>query len=340
LGGKLGALGVLLVALSLAPQPRARVDALRSVGGIPAHIAGSFRQPMAFQQTDAGEYFVFDRRAHAVYAISGDAVKKIVEVGAEEGRVIDPSAFDSDPAQGNFVVADAPMRRQRIQIFNPTGGRIGGFTLPSREVSRVTLDALVLNGIGSIQFTGRSIVINQPESGALISELGMWGQPMRSFGDLRPDGQEDPDVHLALNAGFPLVNPAGGFFFVFSAGVPIFRKYDAKGVLLFERHVEGPEVDEYLRTMPTRWPKRRTEDGDLLPLVPPAVRTAGVDREGRLWIALTSQPVTYIYDGAGEKLRTVQFKGADILAPNSLFFTRNGHVLVTPGCYEFLSPAF
>jgi len=295
---------------------------------------------MAFQQTDAGEYFVFDRRAHAVYAISGDAVKKIVEVGAEEGRVIDPSAFDSDPAQGNFVVADAPMRRQRIQIFNPTGGRIGGFTLPSREVSRVTLDALVLNGIGSIQFTGRSIVINQPESGALISELGMWGQPMRSFGDLRPDGQEDPDVHLALNAGFPLVNPAGGFFFVFSAGVPIFRKYDAKGVLLFERHVEGPEVDEYLRTMPTRWPKRRTEDGDLLPLVPPAVRTAGVDREGRLWIALTSQPVTYIYDGAGEKLRTVQFKGADILAPNSLFFTRNGHVLVTPGCYEFLSPAF
>jgi len=295
---------------------------------------------MGFQQTDAGEYLVFDRRAHAVFAVADDTAKKIVEIGEEPGRVIDPSAFDSDPAQGNFVVADAPMRRQRIQIFNVAGGRIGGFTLPSREVSRVTLDVLVLNGIGSIQFTGRSIIINQPESGALISELGMWGQPMRSFGELRADGHEDPDVHLALNAGFPLVDPDGGFFFVFSAGVPMFRKYDAKGTLLFERHIEGPEVDEYLRTMPARWPKRRTQDGDVLPLVPPAVRTAGVDRAGRLWVALTSQPVTYIYDGVGEKLRTVQFKGADILAPNSLFFTKDGRVLVTPGCYEFQSPAF
>ncbi|HKE88515.1 MAG TPA: hypothetical protein VKB50_32380 [Vicinamibacterales bacterium] len=317
-----------------------RVEVLRSVGALPAHIAGSFRQPMAFQQTDAGQYLVFDRRAHAVYEIAGDTAKKIVEIGAEEGRVIDPSAFDSDPAEGSFVVADAPMRRQRIQIFNATGGRIGGFTLPSREVSRLTLDALVLNGIGSIQFTGRSIVINQPESGALISEIGLWGQPMRSFGELRTSGQEDPDVHMALNAGFPLVDPTGGFFFVFGAGVPIFRKYDAKGALLFERHVEGPEVDAYLRTMPARWPKRRNEDGDVLPFVPPAVRSAGVDRAGRLWIALSAQPVTYVYDGTGEKLRTVQFKGADILSPNSLFFTRNGHVLVTPGCYEFPSPAF
>ena len=87
---------------------------------------------------------------------------------------------------------------------------------------------------------------------------------------------------------------------MFVAGVPMFRKYDARGTLLFERHIEGPEVDEYLRTMPTRWPTRRTEDGDLLPLVPPAVRTAGVDREGRLWIALTS-PFTYVYDGVGRQ---------------------------------------
>ena len=51
-------------------------------------------------------------------------------------------------------------------------------------------------------------------------------------------------------------------------------------------------------------------------------------------IALTSA-VTYVYDGAGEKVRTVQFKGASLLTPNSLFFTRDGRVLVTPGCYEF-----
>jgi hypothetical protein len=58
-----------------------------------------------------------------------------------------------------------------------------------------------------------------------------------------------------------------------------------------------------------------------------------------LWIALTS-PFTYVYDSTGDKLRTIQFKGAAILTPNSLFFTKDGRVLVTPGCYEFKVPQF
>ena len=45
-----------------------------------------------------------------------------------------------------------------------------------------------------------------------------------------------------------------------------------------------------------------------------------MDRGGHLWIALTS-PFTYVYDELGEKVRTVQFKGASLLTPNSLFFT-------------------
>ena len=81
-----------------------------------------------------------------------------------------------------------------------------------------------------------------------------------------------PNVHLALNTGLPLPDPTGGFYFVFVAGVPIFRKYDAKGALLFERHIEGPEMDPYLRTMPTRWPTRRNEDGDVLPSCRPQSR--------------------------------------------------------------------
>ncbi len=231
---------------------------------------------MAYQQTDAGQSFVFDRRAHAVYAIVGDSAKKIVEVGAEAGRVIDPSAFAIDPADGTFVIADAPLRRQRIQVFTASGSRMAGFTLDAKDVARVTLDSIVLNGVGSIQFNGRSIFINQPETGALVSELSLYGEPVRAFGELRRTGQEDHDVHLALNAGFPLIDPTGGFYFVFNAGVPLFRKYDAKGTLVFERHVEGPEMDEYLRSMPETWPKRRNEDGDVLP-----VRPARDPRSGR-----------------------------------------------------------
>jgi hypothetical protein len=321
--------------LAAGAADRARVELLRSSGALPAHIAGAFRQPMAYQQTDSGQTFVFDRRAHAVYTIAGDTAKKVIEVGAEAGRVIDPTAFAIDPADGTFVIADAPLRQQRIQVFTASGSRMAGFTLPAKSVARITLDTMVLNGIGSLQFTGRSIFINQSESGALISELTLYGEPVRAFGELRRTGQEaDPDVHLALNSGFPLVDPTGGFYFVFSAGVPEFRKYDAKGKLLFERHVEGPELDEYVRSLPGAWPKRRNGEGDLLPYVPPAIRAAGVDRAGRLWISLM-EPFTYVYDGTGEKVRTVQFKGADIFSPSSLFFTRDGRVLVTPGCYEF-----
>jgi hypothetical protein len=310
-------------------------DVLRATGALPAHIADSFQDPAAYTQGDDGTYFVFDRRAHAVYSIAGGLVKKIVQIGAEPGHIIDPTAFALDPTGDTFVVADAPLRRQRIQIFNADGGRIGGFTLPDREVARVTFEGTVLNGIGAVQFSGRGVLINQPETGGLVDEFDFYGRTLHAFGNLRPTGHEgDRDLHLAFNSGFPLVDPNGGFFFVFNTGAPLFRKYDANGVFLFERHIEGPELDDYVRSMPAVWPKRTTADGDLLPFVPPAIRTAGVDRQGRLWVALM-QPYTYVYDAHGEKIRTVQFKGAAIVAPNSLFFTKDGRVLVSPGCYEF-----
>jgi hypothetical protein len=312
-----------------------RVETLRAVGALPAHIAGQFEAPRNFEQTDAGEYLVFDRRAHAVYAVEGDSARKIVEVGAEPGRILDPSAFDMDPSDGTFVVADAPGQRERIQIFTVNGSRLRGFTLPGRELPRITFDTFVLNGVGTLQFTGDRLLLNQPERGALITEMLIDGTPVRTFGNLRPTGHEgDPNVHLAFNSGFPLVSPTGGYYFVFAAGPPMFRKYDAKGELLFERHIEGPEIDAYLHTLPTTWPRKNQSDGSLIPLINPEIRAAGVDRQGRLWVSLI-QPVTYVYDATGDKVRVVQFRGADIIAPNSLFFTKNGRVLVTPGCYEF-----
>jgi hypothetical protein len=326
---------IVSVLLAAGAADRGRTELLQSSGALPAHIAGAFRQPLAYQQTDTGQSFVFDRRAHAVYTIVGDTARKVIEVGAEPGRIIDPTAFALDPSDGTFVIADAPLRRQRIQVFTANGSRMAGFTLQTKEVARVTIDTMVLSGVGAIQFTGRSLVLNQPETGALFTELSLYGEPIRAFGELRKTGQEaDRDLHFALNSGFPLIDPTGGFYFVFSAGTPAFRKYDAKGTLQFERHIEGPELDEYVRTLPGVWPKRRNGEGDLLPYVPPAIRAAGVDRMGRLWVSLM-EPVTYVYDRTGDKSRTVQFKGAGVIAPSSFFFTKDGRVLVTPGCYEF-----
>ncbi len=69
--------------------------------------------------------------------------------------MLDPSAFDIDPPDGTFVIADAPDgSTSGVQIFTASGSRLGGFTLPGRDVPRLTLGNLVLNGVGSLQYTG------------------------------------------------------------------------------------------------------------------------------------------------------------------------------------------
>jgi ABC-type multidrug transport system fused ATPase/permease subunit len=108
-------------------------------------------------------------------------------------------------------------------------------------------------------------------------------------------------VHLALNSGIPLVDPSGGFFFVFQAGEPAFRKYDRDGTLVYERRVAGLEIDPVVAGLPTTWPKRKTSEGEI-PLVRPTVRTAAVDHSGRLWISFVV-PYTYVYDADGDKIR-------------------------------------
>jgi len=324
--------------LLCAPLFAIKIDVLRSTGSVPAHLAGRFRDPIGFQQSKDGQYFIFDRRAHTVYGVDEQQTSlwEIVHIGAEPGRIIDPTAFAVEP-EGTFVVADAPNNRERIQIFSAAGFRIGGFMLPGRLAMRVTLENVVLNGIGTLQYTGTSILMSQPETGALVAEYTLQGGVNRLFGNLRPTGHEsDRDLHVALNSGIPLVDPTGGFFFVFQTGEPAFRKYDRDGRLVYERRVEGREIDPLISNLPTTWRRRQTSEGEL-PLVSPTVRAAAVDRAGQLWIAFVL-PYTYVYDGDGDKVRTIQLRGAGPIAPSALFFGKNGHLLVTPGLLEFRTP--
>lgn len=305
------------------------------MGGLPAHIAGLFDEPAAFQQSASGYYFVFDRRGHAVYMIDPDRAnaRRVVEIGQEEGKIIQPDGFDL-AADGSFVVADVPRGQERIQIFGPGTFRTGGFFIAGRAVPQVILGSLALTGISSLEYSGNSVFISEPARGALITEYSTSGIAQRTIGRLRDTGYEqERDVHLAMNAGLPLIDPTGGFYYVFLTGRPMFRKYDAGGRLLFERHIEGREIDDLLAAQPTRWPTRRVEDREV-PFVQPLIRAASVDPQGQLWISMIV-PYTYVYDTQGDKARTVQFSAAGIVSPTSLFFTRSGRILVTPGCYEF-----
>ena len=328
-------LSLAVVSLVAAPASAIRVDVLRSVGGIPPHIVGTFENPVGFQQSSDGTYYVFDRRAQVVYSIDAARTKaqKIVEIGGEEGRIIQPSGFDVS-RNGHIVVADVPRQQQRVQTFDALGKRLTGFFLPGQPAARVTIGNLMLNGAGSIQHTGSTLLISHPESGSLFTEYSPGGYAQRSIGTLRPTGfEDDPQLHVAMNAGLPLVDPTGGFFFVFITGTPLIRKYDAKGSLIFERHIEGRELDDYLAAQPKRWPRRQVQD-KLVPFVTPSISAAAVNSRGDLWISL-SVSYTYVYDKDGDKIRTVQFQAAGLVNPSSLSFAPDGRLLVTPGCYEF-----
>jgi len=330
--GRVGAILLLLVAPLAALKP----DVLQSVGGIPPHIAGRFRDPVGFEQSASGQFFVFDRRGHTVFGVDNPPVSswEIVMIGTEAGKIIDPTAFSVEP-QGTFVVADAPNNRERIQIFSPAGFRIGGFMLPGRVHQRVLLDNVAFGGIGSLQYTGTSILMSMPETGALITEFTLQGGVSRTFGTLRPTGHEDDrELHLALNTGLPLVDPHGdGYYFVFQTGEPEFQKYDRMGKLVFDRRIQGREIDDFTAKLPTTWPRRRTDEGEM-PLVRPTIRTAALDRHGQLWVVFVI-PFTYVFDADGDKMRAVQFRAAGIFSPTSLFFGAQNRLLVTPGLYEF-----
>ena len=113
----------------------------------------------------------------------------------------------------------------------------------------------------------------------------------------------------------------------------MFRKYDADGKLLFERRIQGREIDGFVSRLPSLWPKRSAAGGEI-PFVTPTIRTAAVDGSGHLWVSF-AEAVTYEFDGDGDKLRAVQFRAAGPLSPNHMSFDETGRMLVTPGLYVF-----
>lgn len=322
-------------AVVVASGGAAEVERLRAVGGLPANVVGLFRDPAAFERIPGGDYLVFDRAGHGVYQVgrSSYEVTRLVQTGPESGRVLGPSGFVQ--AGTRFLVADTPGGRERVQLFERDGTKVLGFTLPGMVAPRITFGSLTLSGVSSLHWTGTSVLMSRPESGGLMTELSPGGRALRTLGRFRPTGHEgDPDLHLALNSGLPLVDPTGGYYFVFHAGLPMFRKYDENGQMVYERHIEGPELDATIQALPAEWPGRQDAVGVALPLVPPTVRTAAVDPDGRLWVSLVA-PFTYVYDRGGDKIRTLQFEAAGLVAPNSLFFDGTDRLLVTPGCYIF-----
>ena len=150
------------IILASRPDAALRVETLRAVASLPPHIVGSYDEAINFQQDESGTYFVFDRRGHTVHTVDAQktTTRKILEIGQEDGRVIQPTGFDVT-ADGRFVVADVPRGQQRVQTFDRTGKLLSGFFLPGAPAARVIVGNMMLNGASSVQHTGSTLPGNR-----------------------------------------------------------------------------------------------------------------------------------------------------------------------------------
>lgn len=323
--------GVSVVVHAQTPPARP-VDALKPVYAVPAHVIAQMQEPIAVTATPDGDLLILDRRAHALYRVdrNGRNLRRYGQIGYEPGNLLRPSMI-SMGKDDIFALMDAPSGVQRIQWMATSGLHIGQFYLPAQGTPNAIVGDQVITGAGAMAFTGQTFLVNEPAWGSLMAEMDTTGRVVRHIGLLRATGQErDTDLHLALNAGLPVVDPTGGYYFVFQTGLPMFRKYDARGVLLYERHIEGPDLDPLIQTLPNQWLRR---PADAKPFPQPLIRTAAADAKGRLWIAARTG-FTHVFD-QGQKVRTVVFEGVRALQPTSFFFTRTGRLLVGPEGYEF-----
>ena len=129
--------------------------------------------------------------------------------------------------------------------------RQAGFYLQGQPAAQVVVDNLLLNGTGSVHFAGNRLLLSHPESGVLVTAYTPAGYPTMTFGLLRPTGFEsDRELHLAHNAGLPLADPSGGFYFVFITGRPMFRKSPRRDAPLRAAH-RRHRIDVLLDAQPT-----------------------------------------------------------------------------------------
>ena len=313
----LALLAALLGAGSSARSARSRSKPSQPSAGCRRTSPASSPRSRPASRSPEGEYFVFDRRAHAVFAVAPPY---------DDGARARPDWRRSRAAAAAERVR--PRRRWPLRggrRARATRGRIQLFLHERRQRRRLHAGDARRADDGVRQLPAerhrvagvhRPLDRHQP-AGARHARLGVLarrqrvahvrrrcGRPGRSR-TARSTWRSTPACRSSTRTAASTSCS--------SAACRCSASTTRRGALLFERHIEGPELDDYVRTLPNSWPRRRTDDGEL-PIVQPAVRAAAADADGNLWISLTA-PFTYVYDGSGDKRRTIQFRAAGVMSP-------------------------
>lgn len=266
-----------------------------------------------------GLYVVSDRTRNSLLVINdrSEIQKEIAGIGSAPGRLFRPGYLDV-ASDGIIYVQDGG--NERIQSFDLEGRYLGGFaTTPF---------------MGFAAGAGGEVFLGQPEKGRLVTVYSRDGKVLRSFGSLKKfsevygSGSADDDEKWrnAINRVKISVEPDGSVLVSFMMA-PLIQKYTREGVLVFERRLEGPEVDRLTQSaLTTEGGGNLTMSMDGFPEHVMALEAVSLPGD-EIDVALTDGSV-YVADAEGRKVDVLHPHASNRFTPEMVGLSPAGEMVV------------
>jgi hypothetical protein len=156
--------------------------------------------------------------------------------------------------------------------------------------------------------SNNELYLGQPEEGHIITVYSSSGKKLRSFGQLKKfsemNGTEfvdkDEPFKFAINRVRLSTDSAGNLYVSFTL-TPLLQKYSPNGDLLFERRLEGPEIERLKTAVQKRKyitsPVEGPADGRIIALDPVIDPTTG-----NILVPLVDGSI-YVADAEGKRVK-------------------------------------
>lgn len=319
------------------PQP----TTTQNFQSVPANLEEMFHD-LALSVYDVasrgGKYYVSDVRGNRLLVINEamQVEREIGRIGSGPGQLLHPGHVGV-AKDGTIFVEDGG--NERVQRFDPDGHCLGAFSPGAYEGFKVSRE--------------KEVYLGQPESGSLVNVFTAEGKKLRSFGKLKKFSEvygaqysdKDELYEVAVNRVRLFIDEAGSVYVTFMLA-PIIQKYDSRGTLLFERRLQGEEINQLTDILINRSAFKylsTSRDGfearfiTLDPVVDPGT--------GNIHVLLPNGLI-YVADGDGQKVSLLrpQIRQAGV---NPQLFSAaigaKGEILFIPflpkRCFRLLQPA-